>query len=257
MNKLIEIKTILQKQFMDMFDLKAIRPNIFQIVLPYYYSDGDIFEIFVEQERDMFIIQDFGLSLMKLSYDSDTESDYKRELIKKIVKENQVGLDEGNIFISTTMEFLLPNLMVFLDTISKVSGLSLLNKKFPRNQFYDLVENFLFTNFSDYGFESKYHPKNIPSVEDYLAPHALTKTHSGVPICLFPIASNERCDQVTISLQHYKLNSFNGYLVGIYENMEEITNKKISKVTNLIDKQFSFFSLNERFITGYLTERLN
>lgn len=257
MNKLNDIKNILQKQFMDMFDLKQIRPNIFQIILPYYYSDGDIFEIFIEQEGEILVIQDFGLSLMKLSYDSDTESDYKRELIKKILRENQVGFDEGNIFLQTNLIFLLPNLMVFLDTISKISGLSLLNKKVAKKQFYEIVENFLLNNFSEYGFETKYLPGIVPYAEDYLAPHAITKTVNNVPICLFPIATNDKCDQVTITVQHYKLSNFNPCLIGIYESMEDISSKKTSKVTNLLDKQFSFFFRNEDFISNYLKGRLN
>ncbi|WP_435356939.1 DUF1828 domain-containing protein [Emticicia sp. SJ17W-69] len=256
MNNLSEIKNILQNQFMDMFDLKQIRPSIFQIVLPYYYSDGDIFEIFIEQEGDIFILQDFGLSLMKLSYDSDTESDYKRDLIKKILRENQVEFDDGNIYLNTSIDFLLPNLMVFLDTISKVSALSLLNKKVSRNQFYEVVEKFLAERFRNNGFESKFLPESVPYVEDYLAPHAII-VENKIPICLFPIATNDRCDQVTISVQHYKLNGFNPYLIGLYENMEDISSKKISKVTNLMDKQFSFFFKNEKFITNYLQDKLN
>lgn len=257
MNNLIDIKNILQKQFMDMFDLKQIRPNIFQIILPYYYSDGDIFEVFIETEGDLLVIQDYGLSLMKLSYDSDTESDYKRELIKKILKENQVDFDEGNIYLKTTIHFLLPNLMLFLDTISKISGLSLLNKKVARKQFYEIVEKFLFEKFANNGFESKYLPEKVPFAEDYLAPHAITKTSNNIPICLFPIATNDKCDQVTITVQHYKLSGFNPSLIVIYENMEEISGKKTSKVTNFMDKQFSFFFKNEDFITTYLKERLN
>ena len=256
MNKATEIKNILQQQFMDMFDLKEIRPNIFQIILPYYHADGDIFEVFIEQEDNIFCIQDFGLTLMKLSYDSDTENDYKRDLIKKILKENQVSFDDGNIYLKTKIDFLMPNLMLLLDTISKISGLYLLNKKNVRNQFYDKIEFFLSDVFKE-KFERKYLPESIPYVEDYLAPHAIITTDSNIPICLFPIATNDRCDQVTITVQHYKLSNFSPYLIGIYENMEELSSKKISKVTNLLDKQFSFFFRNENFITSYLQSKLN
>ena len=62
---------------------------------------------------------------------------------------------------------------------------------------------------------------------------------------------------MTITVQHYLLSNFKPLMVGVYENMENISRKKSSKVTNLLDKQFSFFDKNEDFIQGYLKDRLN
>lgn len=257
MSEILEIKEILKEQYLDMFDLKTVRPGIYQILLPYYYPDGDIYEIFLQKEQDNFIIQDYGLSLMKLSYDTDTESDSKKELIKKILSENQVNMDDGNISVSTKVESLIPNLMVMTDTITKLTSLNLLNRKISKNPFYELLEEFLSSKFIDFGFEKKFLPAEVPFAEDYLPPMAITKTKLNVPICIFPIASNDRCDQVTITVQHYLLSKYHPLLIGIYDNMEDITPKKSAKVTNLLDKQFSYLNKNEDYITEYLTDKIN
>jgi hypothetical protein len=256
MKDIDEIKDALKKQFMDMFDLVPIRPNIYQVMLPYYYPDGDIYEIFIEKKESILIIQDYGLTLMKMSYDTDVDTDSKQELIKKIITENQMQFDDGNIFVVSDKQFLLPNLMSILDTISKLSALVLLNIKRSKNPFYEELAQFLSTQFIDFGFEKKYTPEQVPFAEDYFAPHAITKTNSALPICIFPIANNDRCDQVTITVQHYTLNKFKPLMIGIYENMEEITPKKSSKVTNLIDKQFSFLHRNEDNISEYIKARI-
>ena len=257
MNEIEEIKEVLKKQFMNLFELVPVRPNIFQVMLPYYYPDGDVYEIFIEKKGMNFIVQDFGLTLMKMSYDIDVESDTKQDLIKKVITENQVQFDDGNIFLVSEKLFLLPNLMCLLDTISKLSSLVWLNSKRNRNPFYEALEHFLSDTFKDYGFERKFTPDQIPFADDYYAPHAITKTKNQSPICIFPIASNDRCDQVTITAQHYLLSQFRPLMLGIYENMEDITPKKSSKVTNILDKQFSYLSKNERNISEYINARLN
>ena len=257
MNELDKIKGILKQQFLDMFDLKLVRPNVYQVILPYYYPDGDVYEIFLEKRNGGFIIQDYGLSIMKLSYDTDTETDSKRDLIKKITLENQVGYDSGNIFLFCESESFISNLLAIIDTITKVTSLNLLNRKISKNIFYEILESFLSERFKDYGFERKFIPDVVPFASDYLAPHGITKTKSNIPICIFPIASNDRCDQVTITVQHYLLSSYHPLLIGIYENMEEISPKKSSKVTNLLDKQFPYLNKNEDYINNYMKDRLN
>ncbi|MBI2270300.1 MAG: DUF1828 domain-containing protein [Bacteroidetes bacterium] len=255
MKEIQEIKEALKKQFMDMFDLVPVRPHIYQILLPYYHPDGDIYEIFIEKRGDAFLIQDYGLTLMKMSYDVDVESDSKQELIKKILSENQVSIDDGNIYLISDRQFILPNLMCLLDTISKLSSLVLLTWKKNKNPFYETLEQFLSSAFKDYGFEKKYTPDEVPFADEYFTPHAITKATK--PICIFPIASNDRCDQVTITVQHYLLSKFNPLMIGIYENMEEISTRKSAKVTNILDKQFPYLSKNESHISEYLQARLN
>ena len=66
-----------------------------------------------------------------------------------------------------------------LDTISKVSSLSLLTTKRIRNQFYEILESFFEKSFKDYGFEKKFIPENVPFAEDYFSPHAITRTKLG------------------------------------------------------------------------------
>ncbi|MCX6151341.1 MAG: DUF1828 domain-containing protein [Ignavibacteriales bacterium] len=257
MNEVNEIRKILTSQFSDLFDIKLIRPNIYQVMLPFYYPDGDIYEIFIEKNNGNYIVQDYGLSLMKLSYDTETETDSKKDLIKKIISENQVKYDSGNIYLPSEQDSLIPNLLAIIDTITKITSLNVLNRKLIRNVFYELLESFLSEKFKDYGFERKFIPDAVPFASDYLAPHAITKTKLNTPICIFPIASNDRCDQVTITVQHYLLSNYHPLLIGIYENMEDIFPKKSSKVTNLLDKQFSYLDKNEEFISSYLVERIN
>ena len=60
------IKNILKNHFLDLFDLKEIRPNIFQVFIPHYYPDGDIYEIFITKSQGSFIISDYGLTLAKI-----------------------------------------------------------------------------------------------------------------------------------------------------------------------------------------------
>lgn len=252
-----QLKLHLSQHFRDLFDLKLVRPDLYQVLLPYYHPDGDMYEVFINPQSGGLVIQDLGLTLMRLSYDVETEKGQKPELIARILSEYRIQNDGGNLFVrAATEQELLPCLLLFLDALSRISALSLLTVKHYRSQFYEQLKSLLQEQFPD-RFIERYEPKEVPSVQDYFSPHALrSDRHPEGVICIFPIGSDDRCDEVTITVQHYQLSQYHPPLIGIYENMENLKAKKISRVTNLLDKQFSFFSQNEGFIKDYLQRQV-
>jgi hypothetical protein len=253
---LYKLSSILQGQFLNQFELKMVRPNKFQVLLPYYHADGDMFEIYLETADKKYIIQDMGLTLMRLSYDTEIDTDGRRALIQKILDENQIKSDEGNLYVVCESLSLIAYLMSMVDAISRISALRLMARgRSIRNPFYENFTRFMTERFARAQLIDRYVPPPVPFADDYLAPLAIFHQRTLEPICIFPIASNDRCDQVTITVQHYRLSKFHPMLIGVYENMEELSPKKTSKVTNLLDKQFSYFEQNERTIEDYLTAR--
>ncbi|MCA9750414.1 MAG: DUF1828 domain-containing protein, partial [Romboutsia sp.] len=121
MNKIKEeIANLIKEGFNREFEIKQKRPNLFQIYIPYYYPDGDMIEIFIKKdEKDNYVIQDLGMTLMRLSYDFNINSKNKRKLFYEILGNYQIVENESNLLTVCKKEDLFPYLMEFVQVITK------------------------------------------------------------------------------------------------------------------------------------------
>lgn len=251
------IHSALVQHFQALFELVSVRPDVIEVVVPHQYPDGDAYEIFIRVRPDGgYVVQDFGRTLQKLEYSVNPETNHKQELIQRILAENQIGNDNGNFYVrADTAAELLPALLALLDTVGKVSALRLLAPPHYANVFYEEVKRLLRTAFSDQ-FVERHEPAEVPSADDFAAPYALLRGPSQLPICLFAIGSNDQCDQATITAQHYRLSGYQAPLLTLYDNMHRFNQKKVERLTNLVDKQFPYLDHNQGYIEQYLIQQL-
>ena len=114
---------ILKKQFNNRLRFEEKRPGIYQIMIPYYHEDGDMYDIFIEKntETGLFKISDYAMTVMRLSYEFDIDTDNKDAIFKKIISENSLKEDDGLIYIEADENSLYPSLLQFAQGIGKVS----------------------------------------------------------------------------------------------------------------------------------------
>lgn len=73
--------------------IKAKRPKIYQIYVPFFHEDGDMVEMFLEETVNGNLrFCDYGLTAMKLSYYLENLTDTNKKVYNNILKEN--ALDE-------------------------------------------------------------------------------------------------------------------------------------------------------------------
>lgn len=251
------LQTTLAQHFQTFFEVVPVRPDVFEVLLPQQHPDGDSYEVFVRVlAGGAYVVQDFGRTLQKLEYHVNPETEHKRALIERILAENQVGNEGGNFWVrAATPAELVPALLALVDAIGKVSALRLLTPPHYTNVFYDELKQLLRTAFAAQLVE-QYEPPEVPSLDDYTAPYALLRGPGRLPLCLFAIGSNEQCDQATITAQHYRLNGYQAPLLTIYDTMSRFNQKKVERLTNIMDKQFPVLRHNHDTITTYLNRHL-
>lgn len=66
----------LKRQF-NIIDFREKRPGIFKVLLPFFHEDGDMYDVFIEEINDYIRISDYGLTMMKLSYNFEFDTDHK------------------------------------------------------------------------------------------------------------------------------------------------------------------------------------
>ena len=122
MNRIIKH---IKHQFNNRVDLYEKRHGIFQLIAPFYHEDGDMFDIFIEEKDDKIIISDYGMTLMRLSYENDTDTPNKEKIFSKIISENLAKEINGKIFIESTKENIYQSILQFSQAIAKVSNMRL------------------------------------------------------------------------------------------------------------------------------------
>ena len=121
---------LLREQFNSHVAVREKRPGVLQLVAPLFHEDGDMMDIFLDLPKNgdaspdqKIRISDHGLSLMRLSYTYDIDTPNKEKIFNRILAENCVGEQNGELFIESTPESLYTALLQFSQAISKVCNM--------------------------------------------------------------------------------------------------------------------------------------
>jgi len=257
-----DLKQKLELQITEGFkrtiSLKLRRPNLYQLYVPYYYPDGDMIEIFLApQSSNSVLIQDMGLTLMRLSYDFSMDSKNKQKIFREILTQFTAEEKEGNIQIIAPTDQIFPYLMQFIQLITKVSDISYLKREIIKSLFYEYFDSFMHEAFDEVRKVIKDFYPEFDKEEQYPSPYALVNGKPQSPICFFPIASDSKCNDSTIIIQQYELKHFQPESIAVYENMEVLGRRPVARLSNVVGKQFSTLQGNQDRIKDFTIRLIN
>jgi hypothetical protein len=98
----------------------------------------DVF--FQEIGEDIVRISDYGLTVMRLSYNYELDTPHKEKVFTRIIAEHGLKEEHGNIYADTDAEHLYMNLMTFVQVVSKVSSMRHFSREVVRSMFYEMLE---------------------------------------------------------------------------------------------------------------------
>src|ERR1039458_5172378 len=104
---------LLKEQFNHHILFREKRPGVMQLVAPLYHEDGDMIDIFLEPTNggnEKVRICDHGMTLMRLSYSFDLDTPNKERIFQRILVENRVNEENGNLFTEANPESLYPTI---------------------------------------------------------------------------------------------------------------------------------------------------
>lgn len=133
------METIIQnikKDFNGKFSVKKKRPDIYQLYLPIYHEDGDMVDLFIKQtDNDSFELCDYGLTLQRLAYSYDIDTENKESILLKILSENNLSEHEGNICLKTKTENLYSDIMHITQAFAKIGSMRYFKREVIENLF--------------------------------------------------------------------------------------------------------------------------
>lgn len=227
---------LLRDQFGSYVSLERKRPNIYTIKMPVYHEDGDMVDIYLEERRNGNIrICDYGMTLMRLSYEYDINTDAKQKVLANILSENMVTIDDGNLYIDTVVDDIYPSIMQLSSTILKVSNFRYFKRTVIASMFYDNLKLFIEEKLGNYQPEYDFLP--IKANPEYKVDYVFQIRQR--PIYLFGISGNDKANYTTICCQRFQLEDIKFIGLAVHENFGRLSSKPRDLLTNAIGKQFT------------------
>lgn len=255
-----DIKQKLELQIAEGFKravtLSIRRPDLYQLRVPYYYPDGDMIEIFLSpQSSGTVLIQDMGLTLMRLSYEFSMDTKNKQKIFHDVLAQFSAEEKGGNVQVVAPIDQIFPYLMQFIQLITRISDISYLKREVVKSLFYEYFDSFMHEAFDPVRKVIKDYYPEFDREKQYPTPYALVNGNPRSPICFFPIASDSKCNDAIITIQQYELKQFRPETIAVYENMELLGRRPIARLSNVVGKQFSTLQGNQDRIKEF-TSRL-
>lgn len=208
-------------------------PNTLRIMAPFYHEDGDMYDIFLVDHNGKLQICDFGTTLMRLSYKSEIDTTNKEKILDKIIIENNINNDGGNLYLSTCYETFFSDLMQFQIAISKISNMDILKREIVKSMFYEYLSDYILKQLEKYQISPNYMPTNDKQlIVDYFIPNSK-------PLFIFGVNENTKAAKVVISCLTFQKKKLPFRSLVVHENFDELSSFNRNQITNAADKQFT------------------
>ena len=224
---------VIKENIKPYIDIQETRPNLYQIIAPFYHEDGDMVEIYIEYKDGKIKICDMGMTLMKLAYDIELKNTNEK-IFNEILKENYLDVENGNIFIESDIKTINSKFLQYANAISKISGLKYFTKHRQKNIFYEILSEFVREKFANISYKEKYTP--IEQYKDYIVDFMFGTKQK--PLYLFAVKDDNKAKDVIIANQAFRLEKISFKPVVVYQNYSTISSITKEKILRVTDKSF-------------------
>ena len=232
-----QIRTSLADSQAVDFDLYERRLGKYQLIIPILHEDGDMVDVYFQDspKGDEYIrICDFGMTLMRLSYTYDVNTDTRQRIFDSILINNGVSNDQGNLYLDTSLDMLYESVLQFTGCVQKVCNMRYWSREIVRSTFYDDLEKYITTElnrFSPIADQTPIQESPIISVDWSL-------THNNRNFYLFGVKGNDKAKNVAIALLEIQKAQLPFISLVVHEDMEELGRRERLYLTSNADRQY-------------------
>jgi hypothetical protein len=119
-------------------------------------------DVFSEQiDENSYKLSDFGMTIMRLSYSYEIDTINKEKILQKILTENHLSEDNGNIYFITKSESLFSDILHVCQTYMKIGSMRYFKREVIESLFYESLDEYIMTELADYNPQ-----KNVLPIAD-------------------------------------------------------------------------------------------
>jgi hypothetical protein len=230
---------LLKEHFNGHVAFRERRPGVVQVLAPLFHEDGDMIDIFLDEPGDgsqRIRVGDHGLTLMRLSFNFDVDTENKQRIFNRILSENRIQEQEGRLYIEAEPEQLYPAILQFAQTVAKISSMQYYRREVIQSLFYELLEEFIEEKLGEYNPRPRAVP--IPDHDEYEVDFQFDIGPR--PLFLFGVKDNAKARLATISCLEFLRRNIPFKSVMVHEDFESAISKKDRlRITSASDKQFT------------------
>lgn len=232
MNDILEY---IKRSFNNRINIREKRPGIYQLIMPLYHEDGDMIDIFIEEKNGSYYLCDYGMTLMRLSYSYEIDTPNKETIFQRILSENRLEEDNGNLYFITKKESLYSDIMHITQAYMKIGSMRYFKREVIESLFYELLKEIITKELTE--FKPRLNVLPIPERDDLEVDYEFMP--NGHPVYLFGVKDAAKARLSTISCLEYQKANLNFRSFIVHEDFEKLPKKDRSRLTNACDKQFT------------------
>jgi len=233
----------------------------YRIFTPFRFNDGDHYKLVLKKHEGGWVMSDEAHTFMRLSYDFDDrelKTGTREKIIKNTISSWAIEEDDGELFVPIRDANYGDAIFSLVQAVGQISDLTFLSRDNARSTFVEDVAT-LIDQFA------KHLPPSMSLVKGWthpdLDPEKAYKVDYLInggqkPVAIFALSSNANVDQATIALTTFENWKFNVHSIGLFEDLEKISQKRLVQISNVIEKQFPYVRSNEERISSYLKRDL-
>ena len=224
-------------------DFREKRVGLYKVLVPFFHEDGDMYDIFVEETSDksQLRVSDHGLTLMRLSYSFDVNTEKKKDILESIILQNHTQMDDGMIYLDVAPHQFQP----------AISKLAIIKREVQRSMFPEMLCAFVRERLKIFDIAENF----APTDDDQLIVDF--KIAAPRPIFLYGVSENLKASKTLISCLRFKEQGIPFRSMVVHENMDQLSPFYRAQLTNVVQKQF--FSLDGFYAQGlqYIKDELS
>jgi hypothetical protein len=250
---------LLREQFNSHVAVREKRPGVLQLVAPLFHEDGDMMDIFLDVPKNgdatpdqKIRVSDHGLTLMRLSYTFDIDTPNKEKIFHRILSENGVAEENGELFIEAAPESLYTALLQFSQAVSKVCNMRYFKREVLVSLFEEMLAEFIQAELPRFNPTQAILP--IPDRDDLEVDWEFRP--NGAPLYLFAVKDTNRARLATISCLEFQRHNLKFKSIAVHEDIDKLSRKDRNRLTNACDKQFTSLDEFKQNAVSYLEREI-
>lgn len=229
-------------------------PDSLRILAPFFHEDGDMYDIFLRESDGRLEICDFGMTLMRLSYKTDLDTDGKMKIFTKIAMNNDISCDRGNLSMETSYRTFFTDLMQYQVAVSKISNLEILKREVISNLFLEQLSAFISNQLGKKykNIQQHYRPTNETCYE---ADYAILEKKEK-PIYIMAVKDSISALRATSLCLRVTNLGINHASIAVHDGTASIAERDRNALTNAVDKQYTSLEDFEGQAEGFIERQI-
>ena len=211
--------------------------DIYCIQTPFYFPDGDPYQIYMETAgTDHLRLSDKGHLLMQMSYEMNVDSIFKgnKELIRtQILGETGIKEDRkrGEFYLVSPIDKLSESIFIFGQALTRIYDILLLNRSRVSSSFQDDLWEAMVSILGEHKLQRDYLVKEVDKPDLYPVDIFFAGKHE-LPVYMFGINNQAKSRLSALSLEHFNVRNLKYDSLLVFENQGNITRSDQERLLN-------------------------